>query len=276
MSAIQINDKIDERSSFKIARFKKDIRTTVAHKHKNYLEIIYLKSGSGIHQIDEQNFEIKPSTLFVVRKEQVHCWNLTSEPDGFVLILRNSLVVDGMDNEMRALFNTVSAFNCNYLIDATAIETIFELMNATIDLKEHDNTSYLKGLLKSVLARIAMNSSISEFHSNQTNHLFGQFNDLVSNEIELFNSVSYFAQKLNCTPQNLNAICRKELNISASEFIAKRIISEAKRLLIYSNLSISEIGIQLHFKDNSHFSKFFKKHTNTTPKSFRVNSKSDQ
>lgn len=276
MSGIQIKDKMDERSTFKVARFRKDIRTTAAHKHKNYLEIIYLKSATGIHQIDDQKFEIKPSTLFVIRKEQVHCWDLKSEPIGYVLILRNSLLVEGMDSEMRSLFKSVSAINCNYLQDAGAIEMLFELMITSIDSKDQNNSSYLNGLLKSVLARMAMVSSATEQPQSFNHHVFGRLNELVSSEFELYNNVNFFAKKLNCTPQNLNAICRRELNISASQFIAKRIISEAKRLLIYSNLSISEIGNQLHFKDSSHFSKFFKKHTDTTPKAFRMDAKSDQ
>ena len=153
---------------------------------------------------------------------------------------------------------------------------LFELMVQSIDTKEHNNSSYLNGLLKALLARIVMKSTYAEQPQFFQHHLFSQLNELVSNELELYNSVSYYAKKLNCTPQNLNAMCRKELNISASEFLSKRIISEVKRLLIYSNLSVSEIGNQLHFKDSSHFSKFFKKHTSLTPKDYRLSVKFNQ
>lgn len=276
MPGIQIKDKMDERSTFKVARFRKDIRTTVAHKHKNYIEIIFLNTGTGTHQIDDLEFEVIPSTLFVIRKEQVHCWNLTNEPDGYVLILRNSLLVDGLDHEMSLLFKSVSAINCSYLHDTSAIQTLFELMMDAVDSKDQNNSAYLHGLLKSLLAKIVMVSSVNEQPQLFNHHLFGRFNELASAENELHNNVSYYAKKLNCTPQNLNAICRKELNLSASEFISKRIVSEVKRLLTYSNLSISEIGNHLHFKDASHFSKFFKKQTGIAPKDYRIGVKSDK
>lgn len=269
MSTIKIIDKIGEKGAFKVARFKKDIRRTQPHKHKNYLEIIFLKEGAGTHQIDDKTFEIKPSTLFVIRKEQVHCWNLEKEPTGFVLILRNVLLAEGVDNELSSLFKSVSAINCNYLKETSAIVTLFELMIEVEASNDQVNTSYLNGLLKALLAKIALLSKTSKQPQLSHNHLFAQFNDLLSNEKELYNNVNFYANKLNCTPQNLNAICRKELNVSASDYLAKRIISEVKRLLIYSNLSVSEIGAVVHFKDNSHFSKFFKKQVNSTPKEYR-------
>lgn len=276
MSSIKIKDKIGEKGAYKVARFKKDTRRTDAHKHNNYLEIIFLIGGSGTHQIDDQAFEIKPSTLFVIRKDQVHHWNLTSEPIGYVLILRNALLIEGIDKEMSTLFKIVSAINCNYLQETNEIVTLFELM-LEIELSNNQlSTSYLNGLLKALLAKIALISKTSQQPQLPQNYVFAQFVELLSNEGELYNNVSFYAKKLHCTPQNLNAICRKELNISASEYLAKHIISEVKRLLIYSNLSVSEIGTIVHFKDNSHFSKFFKKHTTTTPREYRFKLKFNQ
>ncbi|MGL4581499.1 MAG: helix-turn-helix domain-containing protein, partial [Flavobacterium sp.] len=75
--------------------------------------------------------------------------------------------------------------------------------------------------------------------------------------------------KLKTSPQNLNAICRKTLKQSASEIIAKHIIDEAKRQLLYSQNRISEIAYYLNFNDSSYFIKYFKRFTGLTPKEFR-------
>jgi len=52
-----------------------------------------------------------------------------------------------------------------------------------------------------------------------------------------------------------------------SEFI----ISEAKRLLLYTDNTIAEISFLLDFNDPSHFVKYFKRKTGQTPLSFRKN-----
>jgi len=92
---------------------------------------------------------------------------------------------------------------------------------------------------------------------------------LLSNENELTNKVSHYAKLLNTTPQNLNAICRKESGQSSAEVISNYIINEAKRLLLYTDLTVSEIAGKLDFKDNSHFTKYFKRNVGDTPIAFR-------
>jgi AraC-like DNA-binding protein len=83
--------------------------------------------------------------------------------------------------------------------------------------------------------------------------------------------VAYYASLLNTSPQNLNASCRKNTNLTASEVLAGYIIKEAKRLLFYTSNSISEIAFQLGFSDKSNFSKYFKRYSGVTPSEFKKN-----
>ena len=71
------------------------------------------------------------------------------------------------------------------------------------------------------------------------------------------------------TPNHLNALCKEHWGMQAGEVIRNRIILEAKRLLVNQQTSISEIAYTLNFKDNSYFSKFFKKSVGITPEEFR-------
>jgi AraC family transcriptional activator of pobA len=50
-----------------------------------------------------------------------------------------------------------------------------------------------------------------------------------------------------------------------SEFV----LNETKRLLLYTDKTISEIAFDLAFTDPSHFVKYFKKAVGCTPKAFR-------
>ena len=53
------------------------------------------------------------------------------------------------------------------------------------------------------------------------------------------------------------------------EIINERILLEAKRFLVYSHLTIKEIGQDLGFEDPAYFVRYFKKNTETTPVEFR-------
>ena len=61
------------------------------------------------------------------------------------------------------------------------------------------------------------------------------------------------------------------LGRSAGDLIRERVVLEAKRLLINSDLLVSQIADLLNFDDNAYFSRYFRKYTGHTPESFRVN-----
>ncbi|MGH9160292.1 MAG: helix-turn-helix domain-containing protein, partial [Vicinamibacteraceae bacterium] len=56
---------------------------------------------------------------------------------------------------------------------------------------------------------------------------------------------------------------------TAREIVAERVVLEAKRLLAFTDLSVSEIADHLLFSEPSHFARFFKRHARQTPLDFR-------
>ncbi|MBU7595772.1 helix-turn-helix domain-containing protein [Metabacillus halosaccharovorans] len=77
------------------------------------------------------------------------------------------------------------------------------------------------------------------------------------------------AKKVELSPKYLSILFKKETGISVSEYIQKSKIDEAKKMLTYSNTSISEIATLLHFYDQSYFTTVFKKRVGITPKQYR-------
>lgn len=82
-------------------------------------------------------------------------------------------------------------------------------------------------------------------------------------------SLSVIAKQLNVSKTYLSNQFRKEVGIPLSDYILKEKISEAKRMLLYTQFPILEIYMALGFCDQSHFTKVFKRVTGLTPKQFR-------
>jgi AraC-like DNA-binding protein len=97
-----------------------------------------------------------------------------------------------------------------------------------------------------------------------------KFLNLIENNVSILKFPSEYAELLYVTPNHLNAICKELIGKSAGEMIRDRIVLEAKRLMVNLDLSISEIAYELNFRDNSYFSKFFKKYAGITPEEFRI------
>lgn len=267
--SFQVKNKIGDDYDIKIASFKKNIRKTTPHRHNNYFEIIYLSKGKGFHTIDSQKYAVTPPVVFVVKKEQIHYWELDDAPEGFVLILKKSFVDNSLDKDLKSLLIALSAFSYVLLHDKGIISQLFEMLVKEYRPSLSNNSSVMEGLLKTLLAKILELAKPVKYVRKKQSDLFHNFLEMLSNDKSLQNNVSNYARMLNTTAQNLNASCRKSAGQSAAEVLAQFIINEAKRLLLYTDKSVSEISLVLDFKDNSHFIKYFKRHTGHTPGSFK-------
>ena len=262
-TVIEIKDKTRQTEGIKIAPFRQHIRKTSPHKHNNYFEIIYLSKGTGKHSIDHNIFQIKTPVIFFVRKEQVHHWDITAIPKGFVIIIKKEFIERSYDSELKILLSKLSELTCLHPQEHKTIQQIFDLL-----IKE-TNFTIIEGLLKALFAKILEQAEPQVINSKITTNTCQLYIELLSKTDELKNSVAIYAKQLNTTPQNLNTICRKVANRSATEILSDYIIGEAKRLLNYTNRTVSEISFSLGFLDSSHFVKYFKRHTEKTPNAFR-------
>lgn len=184
-------------------------------------------------------------------------------PDGFVLLLKKEFIDRSMDSELKSLLSRLSAWSCIHLQETGSIDTLFQLLTAEKDF------TVTEGLLKALFAKILIATKPLTSKTSKTDDMIAVFRELLDRTNDLRNNVAHYAEKLHTTPQNLNAICRKTLDRSAAQVIAEHIISEAKRRLIYTVASVSEIAYSLNFNDTSHFVKYFKRHTGLTPQTFR-------
>lgn len=262
-SKLNIKDKSETGKLIKIAPFRQAIRKTEPHKHNNYFEIIYLSKGKGTHCIDNNTFQIQAPIIFFVRKEQVHHWNIKTIPKGFVIIIKKEFVESTYDNELKNLISKLSGLTSLQPKDHQTIEQLFDL------LTKENNFTITEGLLKALFAKMLETAKPQSGKIKVTSNIFQSFKDLLGKTDELQNKVSHYANLLNTTPQNLNSICRKNVNQSAGDIIAEHIVGEAKRLLHYTDNTVSEIAFSLGFLDSSHFVKYFKRYTAKTPQVFR-------
>jgi AraC-like DNA-binding protein len=69
--------------------------------------------------------------------------------------------------------------------------------------------------------------------------------------------------------RNLNLICKNNFQKSVSEIIETRKLIEAKRMLLYSDKSVSEIGYELGYNEKSYFTRVFHARMEITPTRFR-------
>ena len=92
---------------------------------------------------------------------------------------------------------------------------------------------------------------------------------LVEEHFRKERQIGFYAEKLAMTPDRLNDHVKRATGVTAGHMIRQRVLTEAKRQLVFTNQPINEIAYDLAFSDPSHFTRFFRKQTGMTPQAFR-------
>lgn len=100
-------------------------------------------------------------------------------------------------------------------------------------------------------------------------NIIREYNFLVEQYFKKKHSVKEYAALMHKSPKTLSNMFKKYGDITPLQFIQNRIMLEAKRLLIYSDKNISDIGYEIGFSDIQVFSRFFKTRQGCSPQNFR-------
>ena len=247
------------------------------HRH-HYYTVLLVKQAKGIHKIDFNAYDLGPQQIYFVAPGQVHQVIETEQTIGFAMTFSTQFLIE---NAIKVSFiESLNLFN-NYgqsppltlnkeqfnKLELFATE-IFSLKNSTAHLKEQSIGSYLKLLLIECNTICSINP-IEHDGDITGNHTLRTFKKLVDVDYKAEHSTSYYASKLSITPDHLNRIVKTAIGKTAKEYIQSRIITEAKRLLYFSELSTKEIGFELGFNEPANFSAFFKNATQLSPSEFK-------
>ncbi|MCB0686488.1 MAG: helix-turn-helix domain-containing protein [Saprospiraceae bacterium] len=268
-NAITVKNKLDKDQLFKISRFKEKIKRTKPHKHDGYYELIYLCEGEGFHWVDTGFYRLDPPEIYFLKPGRMHCWQFTSIPRGYVVLFKEEYF-DSVNeqNILNLLRNLDGETRLSIPEDYPADRLFSDILSEHLKSKPYRD-SIIHGYLQVLLSKILQLGKVDARILSKSNDLWEQFQKSLSNESSELHLVKEYAQHLNTSPQNLNAVCQRYGGASASDLINEQVILEAKRHILHTDHTIAEVAFTLNFNDPSYFVKFFKKHTGLTPAQFR-------
>lgn len=232
------------------------------HRHEHLLQVLLIDTGSAKAGLDEQILALEPGDLVLIPAMVVHEYWFSEDVDGLVLTLFESDIrALGFSFERAIVVH--EAHEPRRLVD----QVIAELRSPGV---KHDLVQNAQlTLLFAAIERASAASVSATSPSDRTHILAKRFRELVEQNFRSTPKVSDLAAKLGVSHTHLNRVCSAVLGGPAQSVINRRIATEARRYLMFSDLPIKLVASELGFDDPAYFARFVSRHLGKSPLAVR-------
>ncbi|MBO9565768.1 MAG: helix-turn-helix domain-containing protein [Niastella sp.] len=250
-----------------------------APQYKPYIKIIYAPAGYSL-TVDFKHYTTKKSSLFFVHPNQyMQLEQAGKDPGYFIWYNRDFYCVQIHDEEVACdglLFNNIYEMPMTELpkdddqFTKLAMQQIIEELASQESSREEMVRTYLKQIIIRT-TRTWKKQQLGELNAApaQDMEFFRTFSRLVEIHFREKHSVTDYADLLALAPKTLSKKFNRLNLTQPNDIIKDRILLEAKRLLVYSTLSIKEIAYNLGYDDPAYFNRLFTNKTGAPPATFR-------
>ncbi len=244
----------------------------------DFYEIFFFEEASGTLQLNDQVIELKDNLIVFASPYQTRSWSVDrNKVKGYFLIFANQFLEE--------LFSdTLYVFKLQYFhnqqtplylqqdeMTFRSYERMFFKMTKELAYFQDDSEDFLRAFLLLILANT--NREYSDTYGLATcikvNSLAFEFKKLVEENIHTMHTVNEYADLLKISRVTLNRMVKTQFNISASQLIKMRLLTEIKKRLLHSDRAVSEIAYDLKFADSSSLIRFFKNGEGVSPTEFK-------
>ena len=253
------------------------IRTPQPHT-LGFYDVAFITGGNGTFMLDDHSLTIEPGQVFFTSPGQVRQWLSRETVTGFVLFFEPHFFATFFSDPL--FLYRFPFFNNS--VNYPALKLDPKHLKQSLDMLEQIEAEFEKlqndspHLIRSILYQLMIQLNRAYAGQNKTassdtrlNPIVFKFRKAVDQHFKRLKTVEEFADLLHVSPGHLNKVCLQHMKKNASMLIKERIMLEAKRLILYSNKTITEIAYELNFTDSSNFSRFFSSIQGESPVEFR-------
>lgn len=265
--------------SLSIVQFEK---ACVFHKPEQIdtYSIYWITEGSGVYHIDFESYEfdgnvlffLSPGQVFSVESEKIKsAYQLSFVPD-FYCIQTHDKEISCNGVLFNNVYETPLVKPCPK--DTQRLDFILQNLIEEFNMSEAAQHDMLQSYLKQfIIHSVRMKKEHHSLKEASETKLFKDFSVLVDQNFRKLHSVTDYAQRLGVSPKSLTKHFQKIGIQTPSDYIKQRLITEAKRQLIYSGETVKQIAYDLGFNDAAYFTRFFKKIELQSPLQFKKSHK---
>jgi len=252
--------------------------TIRAHRHRNLFQILLIDRGGGEMIYEAAKLPLAAPAAILVPAAVAHGFRFEPGTEGWVMSFTEDAAFALADRSGEAL-SRLRALAAHPIIPIAGETERTRLSALCAELFEEGSLARegYRMAMRSLLALIAVTVARLAASRARTGTItlqpadatVAQLRMLVDEYFRREHQLGFYAEKLGMTVDRLNDHVKRATGVTAGHLIRQRLLTEAKRQLVFTTQAIQDIAEELAFSDPSHFARFFRKQTGTTPHEFR-------
>ena len=259
---------------FAALEWRSELPRTYPHRH-SYFHLFWVTQGAGRHMVDFCDHPVQDRSIFIVAPGQIHYWSVEPQTQGYLfnfnaeIFAGNSGGAAAYDEQLRLRLHENPAF---YPDDAQAqaVSQIVELIAAEYRRPGRGSTDIVTHLFQVLLLRILRIEQPSVVATpSVAPGLSRRFALEVERRFLQGSAMADYASALCVSERTLAEATKRATGKTPKEIILDRLLLEAKRLLLHSDMAVADIAYRLNFDDPAYFGRFFRRRTGMAPGEFK-------
>lgn len=282
---MKVHFHMDIESFLKIEKFTPAVYPEPMHLH-NCVEIGYCLSGEGSFIFSNKSYTVRPGDVFVVNHLERHmATSNSSNPSTYLFLLFEMANIEKIDPDLTIPFiYHPEQFDNRIVAESPIAQEIGTIMKTIWKEYQEKQTAFSK-VMKSLLLVIC---SLLVRHSKETRPSIQR--DRINDKYNVIQKALHFirnhyhedihlkdvAEQLSLSTSRIRHLFYEMIGEGFKTYLLHFRVNEAKRLLIHSDLSITDTYLQCGFQSAASFYRVFKLDTGMSPLEYRERSRSDR
>ncbi|MCI8879742.1 MAG: AraC family transcriptional regulator [Clostridiaceae bacterium] len=248
----------------------KSIYPRVMHSHKDFVELILVRSGVSKYFIGDRQQYVCAGDLIVYNSGVLHDEAIWSEHKLSIYCLAvGGLALPGLRRDALIPDNAQPVYSCEACLPV--LERLCEMMFDALRAGTCQSEKFAQLLMESFLVKIlpVLTGAGPEEDSEEERVLGARIRKYLDEHYMDAVDLSYAAEALNMSMHYMSHVFKRVFGYSPMNYLLRRRIGEAQTLLITTDLSITEIGERVGYETTSYFSTQFTKQVGMSPKKYR-------
>jgi len=252
-------------------------------RKNNFFELIYVVDGTGIQIINHNKFQYRKGNLFLVTPQDVHSFEISTVTKFFFLRFNEYYVKANSQNPQSEtvlrmeyiLQNASHRPGCilKNTIDKPLIASLIESIINEQNNQQIYHQKIIEQIVNAIITVVARNialklpKNIKETTGEMVLEILHYIQENIYDPKQL--KANVISEQFNISLHYLGKYFKKQTGETLQEYISNYKLRLIEARLLNSDMRINEIADELHFSDESHLNKVFRKHKGINPSEFR-------